>query len=295
MRGSKALSCLPRGSAIAAALAIAASLAVLAGCTMLRLGYGQLDTFAVYRADEYFDLDPRQRQDFLARFERLHEWHRREQLPEYAAFLTEARARLERGVTRADVSWLMAGVEERFRTLARRGADDAAALLATVTPRQIEHLKARWEKDNRRFVREHKLDASRQERRSARVKRLVSRIENWTGDLEPEQQQRVAAAVAGTPSLERLRHHERLRRQREFLELLEQRDDRSAFAARLRHWLANWEEGRAPEEARQFQEARERSIDAYYAVARTLSPAQHAHLANRVQGYVGDFTVLAGR
>ena len=40
-------------------------------------------------ADEYFDLDARQKQEFLARFERLHEWHRYEQLPEYVSYIED--------------------------------------------------------------------------------------------------------------------------------------------------------------------------------------------------------------
>jgi hypothetical protein len=282
-------------SRLAPALLIVAWLAALSGCALMRLGYGQLDTYAAYTADEYFDLDSRQKQEFLDRFDRLHAWHRREQLPEYAAFLTEARNRFDRGATREDVAWLMDGVEERYRAIVRRGADDAAALLSTVTPQQIGALQARWEKDNRKFVREHHLDGTQEERRAARAKRAVARIENWTGSLADDQVNRVVALSDRSPPTERLRYDERVRRQQEFLRLLELRGKGEVFATRLRQWLLDWESGRTPQAAQQFRETRERRIDLYLAAARMLTPEQRAHLASRVQDYIGDFTRLAGR
>src|SRR5262245_57148591 len=94
-------------------LLAAACAAALAGCNLLYLSYSNLDTYATWYADEYFDLDLRQKQEFRTRFDRLHAWHRYEQLPDYAAFLTETKARVERGMTRGDFLWVVGGVQER--------------------------------------------------------------------------------------------------------------------------------------------------------------------------------------
>jgi hypothetical protein len=288
------LSTMPgRWARLAAGASLALVLAVSAGCTMMRLGYAHLDTFAVSMADDYFDLEPTQKHEFNTRFERLHDWHRREQLPEYAAFLKEATARLHRGVTREDVAWMLDGLDERYRAIARRGADDAIALLLTVTPAQIEVLQRRWERDNAKFVREHRLNRGAEEQRSERVKRTVKQIEEWAGDLSEEQEQKIAAISHRPPSIERARHEERLRRQGEFLKVMELRGNREAFAQRLRHWLLHWEEGRTPEQAKLFRQAREKRIEIYVATANMLTPAQRTHLTSRVQGYIGDFTRLA--
>jgi uncharacterized protein DUF6279 len=270
-------------------------LAVLAGCTMMRLGYAHLDTFAVSMADDYFELDQSQKHEFNTRFDRLHEWHRREQLPEYAAFLKEANTRLQKNVTREDVAWMLDGLDERYRAIVRRGFDDAVALLVTVTPPQLEVLQRRWERDNAKFIREHRLNRSPEEQRSERAKRTIKQIEEWTGDLSEEQEQRLAAISNKPPSIERSRQEERLRRQREFLKLMELRGNREAFAKQLRHWLLNWEDGRTPEQAKLFKEAREKRIEIYVAAANMLTPAQRTQLASRVQGYIGDFTRLAER
>jgi hypothetical protein len=277
---------------LAAGLVLAA--AVTGGCSMLRLGYGHFDTLAAMTADEYFELDPRQREEFTARFARLHEWHRRVELPEYAAFMADAKTRIERGATREDVLWLMGGVEARYRAIVRRGAGDAAVLLTTVTPAQLEVLQRRWERDNRKFAREHRVNGAAAEQRTARVRRMVKQIEEWTGPLSDEQEQRVIALADRMPPAERARHEERLRRQREFLELMAQRGN-GEFPARLREWLLDWERGRPPERARTLEEARERRADVYLAVVQRLTPEQRDHLAGRIQGFIGDFTQLAAR
>lgn len=268
--------------------------AALSGCTLLRLGYGQLDTIAAWMADDYFDLEPQQKDEFFKRFGRLHAWHRYEQLPDYAAFLKGIQSRVQQGVGREDVMWATEGVVARYRTLAQRGADDAAALLATLTPQQIDTLRKKWEKDNRRFVRDHKLDGTPAEREKARVTRAIKQITEWTGSLTPEQEDKVAALVAAVPAIEQMRYEDRRRRQREFLALLEQRGDKAAFAAKLRHWLTNWEEGRAPQYARIQAEWLEKRAAYFVGVERMLTPQQRVTLAQRLQRYIDDFTQLAG-
>src|SRR3989304_3789297 len=113
---------------------------LLARCSTVRLGYSQLDNIAAWKADEYFDLDARQKQDFQERFDRIYEWHRYEQLPEYAAFLSQAKSRLHKRLTREDVLWFVEGLRARYRAIGMGGSDGAAALLLTITPPPLEAL-----------------------------------------------------------------------------------------------------------------------------------------------------------
>ena len=275
---------------------IAACAVSLAGCNLLYVGYSQLDTYATWYADEYFDLDLRQKQEFRTRFDRLHAWHRYEQLPGYAAFLTETKTRLDRGFTHSDFLWAVGSVQERYRTVIRRSADDAAAVLMTVTPDQLNTLQRRFDKDNKRFIREHRLEASIEEQQAAAARRTLSRIRDWAGNLTPEQEKSIAAMARELPLLHALRHEDRMRRQREFMQLMRNRgDDPAKFAARLRHFLLNWEEGRDPRYDRLFKESTEKHAELYVAVARMLTPAQRTAVARRLQGYADDFTRLARR
>ncbi len=283
------------GTRIMRALLVALSLAVLGGCSLLRFGYGQFDIYAAWTVDDYFDLEPQQKQEFRARFDRLHEWHRYEQLPDYAAFLMAVKARVQKGLAREDVLWITDNVRARYRALLQRGADDAAALLMTVTPAQLDALQRQWDKDNRRFIREFSLEESAEVRRRAAAQRALARVRDWTGGLTEVQEERIIVLAAEMPMNHQLRHEDRLRRQREFLQLVALRGDSALFPAKLRHWLLNWEEGRDPEYERLWVQWTQRQADFYVAVDRLLTPPQRAAVAQRLHNYADDFTRLARR
>ncbi|MGH8633718.1 MAG: DUF6279 family lipoprotein, partial [Burkholderiales bacterium] len=260
----------------APAVVLTLLLAPLAGCSMVRIGYPQLDVIAGWTADEYFDLDPEQKHEFRKRFQRFHEWHRYEQLPDYAVFLVDTKARLQKGFTRDDALWVTDGVRARYRTIVKYAGDDAAAMLMSVTPAQLDNLQQRWEKLNRGFIREYRLESSVEEQRRVTGRRVLSRIRDWVGHLDDAQEQQILAWAGELPLIHGPRHQDRLQRQREFLQLMAQRDDAGRFAARLRHWLLNWEEGRDPGFERLFNEWTQQQADLYAAVYTILLPHQRA-------------------
>ena len=278
-------------------LAVLGLLFTLTGCmSMVGFGYNHADTVAAWRADQYFDLDTEQKQALRARFERLYAWHRYEQLPEYVAFLSASRERLKGGLTHDDVRWFADGLTVRYRTLVARAAPDAADLLATLTPEQIETLRRHWDKDNRKFSGEHKLGGTLAERRRARAKRTIAQIKNWAGGLTDEQEDRIAALARALPDTEQMRHADRIRRQEEFVDLLAERHgDRKAFAARLAHWLENWEEGRNLEYQRLFDASWNERVQLYVAVQRTLTPEQRATALQRLQNHIRELYRLSRR
>ncbi len=277
------------------ALLLCALLMLLGGCSMIRVGYGQLDTVAGWMAQDYFELEPAQRDVFNNRFQRLHQWHRREQLPEYARFFGEVRDRAQKGMRGEDVQWLVDGIKARFATIAARAAPDAVELLADLTPAQIEALRKRLDTNNRKFIREHRLDQPNAARKLAQQRRLLSQIKDWVGPLSSEQETRIIALIQPLPLNESLRHEDRLRRQKEFLALLEQRGNREIFAPRMRDWLINWESGRSPELARGMTEAWRKRAEFYAAVDKLLTPEQRNHFTGRLQDYIKDFRELAAR
>lgn len=274
-----------------------AALALLAACTFTRFAYNQADTAAVWAADSYFELDGTQKDELAKRFERFHAWHRNQQLPEYAAFIRTAKTRLQHGVARDDVLWFMDGMRSRVRTAARQAAPDAAALLATLTPAQIENLKRHWEKDNRKYVKERKLNGSQEERAQAEAKRTIKHINDWLLPLTAEQEQKVLELCRDLPSdMYQLHYADRLRRQKEFLEVLEHRtEDRARFTQRVTDWIVNWDRGRSPEYQRKLDAWWQKRADIMVAVDRTLSQQQRTAALQRVQAYADDFMTLANR
>src|SRR5688572_26921107 len=211
------MSAVSRAVRVGIAVALAA---ILVSCTFTKFAYNQADTVMSWMVDDYFDLDGHQKEEFQKRFDRFYAWHRYEQLPDYSQFMRTARSRFQDGLSREDVMWFVDGLRTRVRTAGRHIAPDAAALLATLTPVQIENLQKKWDKDNRKYVRERKLNGSLEERQEAEAKRIIKQIEEWLAPLNNDQEARVIALTRELPPLEQQRYAERLRRQKEFLEIL---------------------------------------------------------------------------
>ncbi len=274
-------------------LAALSCLLLITGCSALRLGYGQADTLIAWRANEYFDLNPLQKHDLNARLERLLAWHRYEQLPDYAAFTSAAIAKARHRLEYDDVVWFFEGLKARYRIIASRGSADAAELLATLAPEQINALQKQWAKVNRKFASERELGGSVEKRRRARLKKTLDQIQDWTGGLSYEQEQKIAALLDAIPLIEHLRHADRIRRQQEFLQLLKLRADPQEFQPKLRAWLLDWEIGRAPAYEQLSRQVYAKRVEFYLAVNRLLTPGQRQIVLHRLQEYADDFKALA--
>ena len=282
-----------RAARIAAALML---VAMVAACSFTRFGYNQADTIVSWMVNDYFDLDTQQKQDFQKRFDRLYTWHRQEQLPEYAVFMKTARSRVQQGLTREDVLWFVDNLRSRVRMTARKAGPDAAALLATVTPAQIENLQRKWDKDNAKYVREHKVKGTPDERNEAEARRVIKHFKEWLTPLNSDQENRVVALVRELPQIEQFRYAERLRRQKEFMNVLAQRgEDRERFTARVTEWLANWDKGRSAEDQKRLDAWWAKRADVFVAMERMMTPEQRTVALQRMQNYIEDFTQLAGR
>ena len=269
--------------------------ALLAGCTGLRIAYPQADILLGWRANTYFDLDAAQRSEFSARLDRLLAWHRHEQLPEYATFLTAAIDKAAHGLKAQEIAWFIDGFKARYRVIVNRGAGDAAEILATLTPEQLVALQTQFAKVNRKFADENELEESIEKRKRARLKKTLSQIEDWTGSLGDEQEVKIAALLDALPVIAHLHHRDRMRRQREFVELLKMRQQKPEFAGRLQQWLLGWENGRAADYAQLYSEVFERRIHFYIAVDKLLTQEQRQTALQRLRKYADDCKTLSAR
>jgi len=283
-----------RLTSLARALLVGAfALVAVAGCSTARMGYTHLDTIALWTADRYFDLDEQQSRVFRARFRRLHEWHRYEQLPDYANFLAQTKTRFERGLTAEDANWFIAGLQQRYAIIVERGVDDAAAILLTITPQQIEVLQTRFDKLNQRFAGEYEIASSIEDQRRATLQRTLENCRDWFGSLSVSQEALIRDSVGRMEMIGPLRQQDRMRRQREFLVLMQQRGEPAVFREKLRDWLIHWEAGRSPEYQRAFARSRDERIALLVALDRTLTSHQRTMAAGRIQDYIDDFKALS--
>lgn len=277
-------------------LAIAAAIFVLlgsSGCSTIRLAYNQADHIAAWMADDYFDLTPEQKQAFRSHFQRFHAWHRTTQLTDYANLLEGTQQRIVAGVTPADADWLTEAIHTRLRTMVRHAYKDAASMLAQLSDEQVQAAQKELDRSNRKYVRENGVGASPDEQRRLRARRQLERIEHWTGPLDAAQEAKLRELSRALPLIVEQRYQERIKRQAEFLALLQQRKNIDVFAPRLRDWLLDWERSRSSAYQQEYTQFMQASSRMYISVLHMLTTEQRQHVVAVVQRYQHTFRELA--
>ena len=277
------------GWRIAALLALTG---MLAACSMVRLAYNNADTAVRVMAQDYFDLWSEDSTGLRVQIARLHDWHRREELPVYADLLQAGADKLAAGLTRADIEWAAAKGRERYRALVVRAADEAAPLLAKLGPDHHAALAKKMANNNAKFAREF-LGDDPLERERARIKRLVGYVEDWTGSLTSAQEARIATTVRAFPRLSELQLASRQARQQVLLALLKRNRSVAELAPALRAYFLDWELRRGSEYGRMATDWEAQLTLLLLDLDRTLTPEQRSRAVERAARFAEDFRVLA--
>ncbi len=275
-------------------LAAAAAACALAGCSATRLAYDHADIAARFMASDYFDLDSAQSEEMKARIARLHQWHRANELPVYAALMRSASERVAQGLTAEDVAWAIASVRSRYRRLAAKAAEDTAPVLATLGPAQLARLEHRLAESDEKYAKEF-LPRDQKERERAQLKRAVERFRDFIGPLTSDQEARVDRFVKSQERHAVLRFEDRQHWQSGAIGLIRQHRDPHELGQRLAELFTQPDSRRSEEFVREDRRWEEDVAQLIVDLDRTLTREQRARAVKRMQGYAEDFTLLAAR
>lgn len=288
---SKSASCFSRRAKLSLACLFAL---VLAACSTLRLGYNHADSMLAWSLESYLDLDSSQQALVKERSARLLAWHRQTQLPEYSRWLAAARGDIGRPVSVVEVGEFQQRMRNSFLSLGDEAAPDLAALALSLRPAQLNHLRERLARDQRKARRE--LESAGPE---AQQKQAVERAEDWFGTLSREQRAGLVKLHAGLPLEAGVWLEERERRSSELLALLERVVSRKPPAAEVerdfRALFAAWMNPPEPARRALSERWRQHNAEVIAWLLNQASPTQRAHLARRLASYEEDFSQLAAQ
>jgi hypothetical protein len=277
-------------------LALLAGL-ILQGCSAVRLGYGNADSLARWWIDQYLDLSPEQDALSRERLARLFAWHRKTQLPDYVALLRQGKAFAAGQPTASDALALGDNIIRRVRVLAEQATPDVADLLATLTPAQIDRMAARFAGKNADLAEEMRLAEGEAAQHKARYKRLLERAEYWLGDFSNAQENTLRRMAEAQDPGGQFWFDERLRRQRELLDLMRQvqgeRPPRERVIALLRDYAARFDLPADPARLARALAMRRASAELTVAILAMATPAQRAHARQKFDDLIHDFTELS--
>ena len=178
-------------------IGLALVLLALAGCSMVRLAYDQAPSLVYWWIDGYVDVSAEQAPRVREAIDRWFAWHRRAELPEYAALLARAQREVSEPMTPAAMCAWATEAERRIDGALEEAVPAAAELLLGLTPEQVQNIERRMAKANRELRADY-LQADAAERQRALLDRAVARFETLYGRLEANQRKRLAALLAGS-------------------------------------------------------------------------------------------------
>jgi hypothetical protein len=277
-------------------LIIGALLLALAGCSALRLGYNNGPQLVWWYLDGYVDFSREQAPAAKQALERLFEWHRATQLPDYAALLSSAQLAVVENTTPAATCRWFARVRDLLEPTVDRALVQSADLLPGVGEAQFKHLAGRYSKSLDE-MRAKYLQADPAERLAESVQRALERAEQLYGTMDEPQRRVIAASVAASPFDPQAWMAERQRRQRDVLQtlrrLVTERADADQRVAALRTLAERAE--RSPDPA--YRAYQQKLTDYNCAFAAQLhnvtNAAQRQKARQRLKGWEEDVRSLA--
>jgi Family of unknown function (DUF6279) len=188
----------------------------LGACSAIKLGYNTLPQLSLWWLDGYIDFSDDQEQRVREDFARLHQWHRREELPKLSALLQQAERMAPGDITAEAACAFVPAARERLLAIGLRAEPAAATLALQLTPEQLAHLQGKYEKNVREYRKEW-LQPPAEDGREKRFKQYLERMEMVYGSLEEPQRAILRAQVDRSVFDPELALRERQRRQQDIL------------------------------------------------------------------------------
>jgi hypothetical protein len=289
-------------------LPLVMSCLVATGCSTVLFGYDAVPPLAKYQLNRYFDLSSSQQEVVEKQLDDIFDWHRKTQLKEYSSFINQItdKVKANEPISLVDIQRWRSISLGAWLPIANKVSRPFTELALTLTPGQIEHMKKRFAKTNA-DMRDEYVKANEKggasnallARQKARAVRIEKRGDFFFDDLTDVQLKLIAKRAAESPDAELAWYNERLRRQQDFVTLLDaiktRRLDVNQAEPLMREYLKAMWEPKDEKNARLIAEsakAGDETIAQIYAIA---TPEQKAYAIKKLRGYATDFDKLGRR
>lgn len=286
-----------RWLSLAAKLSASALLLSLTGCSLAVSGYNSApNLFMFLWLNPHLDLNAAQEKQALADLQQVLEWHRREQLPLYAKWLSQAQQLAPKDVSADQVCALIDEAAESLEPLLTQFEEPTARLGLSLTPKQLQVLRKKYTEDLKDYRKEWKLDGSKQAQLEVQTDKGQSNAERFYGRLSPAQQ-KLLQQLAQNSGFEGDRNYaERVRVQQDNLAVHEQmvqnRPSPEEARAMVRDWLQSVLHTPDPAYDIYLKKRKRTNCEASAQLHNTTTAEQRARAVKVLKGYEDDVRKL---
>lgn len=277
-------------------LLCACALALLQGCSAIKLGYNKADDLAYWWLDGYADFSAPQSERLRPALSEVHQWHRTQALPVYAALLQQAQALTADNLTAAQVCSLAEAGQLHLNALTAKAMPALTAVAMDLSGKQLLHIERQWAKKNATWQ-DDWLKLSTEEREKKRLDNFVERFESFYGTLTPGQVQLLKQQVQQSAWTAPWNWQVRLRQQQQLMDLLRSFQIKTSSPAlaqeALQTLVLSWS---STTEGYGFEMRQRLKLEACANAAQLhniTTPAQRLKAIARMRGYTNDLKDLA--
>lgn len=271
---------------------------LLQGCSAVKLAYNQVPQLAYWQLNRYLDLSDAQTDRVRSELDLLHQWHRSTMLPQHARLLQQVQQHLPGTVTPEQACRIYDDARIQLDAVWAQAEQQLLWLAPQLSPAQIRTLEMQQAQSNVDWKKQW-LDASPEQMREQRYKQLLSRAETFYGTLDEPAREALRSYVARSSFDPQRSYVERLRRQKDLVEVLQgiaqNGSDHQRTLGLLRGYRTRYNASPDPTYQRYAQRLVEEGCEAFARMHNAMAPAQRMQAVQSLKGYERDFWVLAAQ
>ena len=277
---------------------LVASGVLLQGCSTVKLAYNQVQHLAYWQLNSYLGLSETQTERVRDELSELHQWHRDTMLPRHAELLQKVQAQLPSAMSPEQACRIYGDARTQFDKMLTYAEPKLVWLASQLSDAQIRNLQKKQVDSNADWKKEW-VDIRPDKLREQRFKQLLSRAETFYGTLEEPQKAALSAFVAQSTFDPQRTYTERLLRQKDLVQMLQQiakdRTNTEQTRLLLRAYVARFNASPDASYQRYAQALVNEGCEGFSRVHNAMTAAQRLKAAQSLKGYEQDFLVLAGR
>jgi hypothetical protein len=254
--------------------------------------YNRLGLLTHYYLSSQVSLDGPQSSELRMNLRDFFVWHRRTELPRYAAFLERFAVAAGQPLTPEQIANGSGEIESFVRTAVARGAPDAARWLNGLRAEQVDELFASFEKKEQESRDEH-CGIAPAKRQARRVDRFIDNVEDWTGRLRRSQRELIATRLARTSGDPCLDVSAQERSRVEFRVLVDRHRGQPDFADRIATFMTRPEDRWEPAYREAYAANRSIILELMADLDQTMSPEQRRRSISRLRDFARELRALA--
>lgn len=271
---------------------------LLQGCSTVKLAYNQVPQLAYWQLNRYLDLSDAQTDRVRSELDLLHQWHRSTMLPQHARLLQQVQQHLPGTVTPEQACRIYDDARIQLDAVWAQAEQQLLWLAPQLSPAQIRTLEVQQAQSNADWKKQW-LDASPERMREQRYKQLLSRAETFYGTLDEPAREALRSYVARSSFDPQRSYAERLRRQKDLVEVLQgiaqNGSDHQRTLGLLRGYRTRYNASPDPTYQRYAQRLVEEGCEAFARMHNAMAPAQRLQAVQSLKGYERDFWVMAAQ